>query len=112
MKKRLKMYLAYLGGLNYENMSESEKNTMKTEMLNQISFFQHERLVHLIVTITFALLSIISIFGFTALPEITTLIITGLLIALLIPYTFHYYFLENGVQRLYKYYDLLDKKQN
>jgi hypothetical protein len=106
------MYLAYLEGFDYEKMTEDDKNILKTEMLNQIGFFQHERLIHLIVTTTFAILSIIAIFGFTSWPEITTLIITALLLALLIPYIFHYYILENGVQKLYKYYDKLDKNLN
>ncbi|NLP15427.1 MAG: hypothetical protein GX379_00075 [Clostridiales bacterium] len=105
MKKRLKEYLTYLEGLDYENMTENDRKNLKAEMLNQISFFQHERLVHLIVTITFAIMSIIAVFGFSAWPELTALIITALLLALLIPYIFHYYYLENGVQKLYKYYD-------
>lgn len=32
------------------------------EHLNQIGFFQHERLIHLIVTVTFALLEMLAIF--------------------------------------------------
>lgn len=112
MKKRLQMYLAYLEGLDYENMTENDKSTLRAEMLNQISFFQHERLIHLIVTVTFAFLTILAIFGFTAWPEITTLIFPILLLILLIPYIIHYYHLENGVQKLYKYYNKLDKALN
>jgi hypothetical protein len=112
MKKRLKKYLTYLERLDYENMTESEIHIMKIEMLNQISFFQHERLIHLIVTVTFALLTIIAVFGFTACPEITTLILTILLLVLLIPYIIHYFHMENGVQKLYMYYDKLDKALN
>lgn len=112
MKKRLMRYLTYLEGLDYENMTESEINTLKSEMLNQISFFQHERLVHLIVTVTFALLTIIAVFGFVACPEITTFLLTILLLVLLIPYIIHYFYMENGVQKLYRYYDSLDKALN
>lgn len=109
MKKRLKNYLAYLEGLDYENMTENDRSILKTDMLNQIGFFQHERLIHLIVTITFALLAIISVFGFSARPEMTTFVLTVLLLVLLIPYIFHYYYLENGVQKLYRFYDKLNK---
>ena len=83
MKKRLKEYLTYLEGLDYENMTENDRKNLKAEMLNQISFFQHERLVHLIVTITFAIMSIIAVFGYSACPELTALIITSLLLELI-----------------------------
>lgn len=109
MRKRLKMYLAYLEGLDYENMAKDDMGILRGEMLNQIGFFQHERLIHLIVTVTFALLTILAVFGFMAWPEVTTLIFSMLLLILLIPYVIHYYHLENGVQKLYKYYDKLDK---
>jgi hypothetical protein len=33
-----------------------------------------------------------------------------LLLALLIPYISHYYFLENNTQKLYKYYDRICEK--
>ena len=39
MKKRLKEYLTYLEGLDYENMTENDRKNLKAEMLNQISFF-------------------------------------------------------------------------
>lgn len=112
MKKRLMRYLTYLEGLDYENMTEGKINSLKNEMLIQISFFQHERLIHLIVTVTFALLTIIAVFGFVAYPEITTLLLTILLLVLLIPYIIHYFHMENGVQKLYMYYDKLDKALN
>lgn len=108
MKKRLTSYFVFLEGINYANMTEKDKNNMKAEMLIQIGFFQHERLIHLIVTVVFAILTIISIFGGLAWPGITTFLLTGLLLALLIPYISHYYYLENGVQKLYEYYDKLN----
>ena len=37
-----------------QNITEEEISRIKKEHLVQISFFQHERLVHLIVTVTFA----------------------------------------------------------
>lgn len=85
-------------------MTEKEKNILCTEMLVQISFFQHERLVHLIVMVTIALLTLFSVLGCLAYPGILTFLLTGLLMALLIPYIRHYYILENGVQKLYEYY--------
>ena len=90
-----------------ENHSEDE-NIMKIEdHLIQISFFQHERLIHLIVTVCFAILDIImitvSFFVCALLPNLLVVLFT----LLLIPYIFHYYFLENSVQKMYKQYDKL-----
>lgn len=71
----------------------------------QIGFFQHERLIHLIVTVTFALLTVIS-FGIMLLSGFLPVIgLTVLLLVLLIPYIGHYYTLENEVQKMYKQYD-------
>lgn len=105
MKKRLKSYLSLLEELDYDNMTESEKGDLKTEMLNQIGFFQHERLIHLIVTVTIALLAILALYGSLTWMEVTMFIATGLLFILLIVYIIHYYYMENGVQKLYGYYD-------
>lgn len=112
MEERLKTYLAQMEKLVevWENDSENEiskeeKKYEIDEMLIQIGFFQHERLIHLIVTVTFALLTIIAIMGtlFTPQPALFALVL--MLLVLLIPYIRHYYILENGVQKLYKYYD-------
>lgn len=107
MEKRLKDYLQYMESLKIDNMTEEERKCMADKMLVQIQFFQHERMIHLIVTVTFALLTVMSIFSFLALIQIGLLILSGLLIILLVPYIRHYYILENGVQKLYTYYDRL-----
>ena len=74
-------------------------------MLIQIGFFQHERLVHLIVTITFALLAVVGLIYICLEQSMGSLALEILFIILLIPYIRHYYILENGVQRIYEYYD-------
>lgn len=107
MEKRLKDYLQFMETLKIEGMSKEERVNMATKMLVQIQFFQHERLIHLIVTVTFAILTVLSIFTFLSLTQIGLLLLSGLLIILLVPYIRHYYILENGVQKLYTYYDKL-----
>lgn len=101
------LYCIYIKGKNIIGMTEGEKSSLCSEMLVQIGFFQHERLIHLIVTVTFALLTLISFLGCFAWPGISFFLLTGLFIILLIPYIKHYYILENGVQKLYEYYDCL-----
>lgn len=82
-----------------------------TEHLVQVSFFQHERLIHLIVTVTFALLEVI-VTGLciTAFSPGLGLLALALLV-LLIPYIRHYYILENEVQKMYVQYDKMVAKK-
>ena len=82
----------------------------REEHLIQISFFQHERLIHLIVTVLFALLEVvtlcISVVAFS--PFLGVLV--ALILVLLIPYVRHYYILENEVQKMYRQYDEMRNK--
>lgn len=109
MEKRLKDYLAWMEELNLEALSVQEKQDLRGEVLVQIQFFQHERLIHLIVTVTFAILTVMSVLGYVATAQIGLLVLTGMLLVLLVPYIRHYYILENGVQKLYQYYDNIVK---
>ena len=116
MEERLKSYIAMMEKLaeSWEKESgtmldEQEKNRQMEDLLIQIGFFQHERLVHLIVTVTFALLTMLAILGVMLEPQPALFILILLLVVLLVPYIRHYYILENGVQKLYKYYDKLMK---
>lgn len=68
-------------------------------------FFQHERLVHLIVTVTFAILTLISIVAALMICNPLLYALTLLFLVLLLPYIMHYYTLENEVQKMYVQYD-------
>ena len=106
MKKRILAYLKYLSETAPQTLSDSDLEAFRRDMLIQIEYFQHERLIHLIVTITFAIVTFIAlaiaIFG---APQAYILVL--LLVVLLAPYIKHYYLLENGVQKMYTYYDAL-----
>jgi len=107
MEKRLKDYLLYMRNFVSEEHSIEECNKAYKDLMIQISFFQHERFIHLIVTVTFAILTMLGIVASIFVQQIPLLILTLLFIVLLIPYVRHYYILENGVQELYKRYDYL-----
>ena len=105
MKRRIIGYRERIDQLLEEASEETNWNKVLEEHLVQIGFFQHERLIHLIVTVTFALLTVIA-FGIMLLAEFLPVIgLTVLLLVLLIPYIGHYYTLENEVQKMYKQYD-------
>ena len=111
MKKRILAYLKYLSETAPETLSDSDLEAFRRDMLIQIEYFQHERHIHLIVTITFALATFITL-GI-ALSGITqAYILLLLLVVLLAPYIKHYYLLENGVQKMYTYYDALVADEN
>ena len=102
MKNSLKKYIEYLEKIPKKETKNNKE--LQQEILLQIKLFQHERLIHLIVTVFVGIVSIL-IFGFALILENTYLMILFLiLLCLFIPYIFHYYYLENGVQKLYKIY--------
>ena len=74
-----------------------------------IGFFQHERLVHELVMILFALLTVGGILFLIVVPDVAVIVLDVLFFVLLVPYVKHYYGLENGVQRLYDAYERLEK---
>ena len=102
MKKYLYDYIKYIDEVIKEKKYNEE---IIKEHLIKIQFFQHERFIHLCVTLTYALLFIISMVAtFTSV----LFCFIGLIFAgFLVPYVIHYFRLENGVQYLYKQYDMM-----
>lgn len=108
MKKYLKEYVEHIDNLlkgDIENIDEEIK-----KHLIKIGYFQHERLVHLLVTLAYAILSIMAFVASTHTPMFVFVGI--ILIFFLIPYVLHYFFLENNVQYLYKQYDKMLEMKN
>ena len=63
---------------------------------------QHERLVHLLVTLTVGLAGLISCFAFMAFPKIPLIVLCLILLPLFLAYIIHYRKLENHTQDCYK----------
>ena len=115
MKKRILTYRKY-----NDFLLASDKQTdwkyIKQEHITQVAFFQHERLVHLIVTVTFAVLELLTVCAYVIVGALDStlsfplLILALLIIVLLIPYIKHYYLLENEVQKMYVQYDRIAQK--
>lgn len=99
-----------------EQKGQDERNVdleeLKKEHLTQIGFFQHERLIHLIVTVVFALMEMLSLIMTIMSDELFPIILTILILVLLLPYIRHYYILENEVQKMYAQYDRISQLQN
>jgi len=89
---------------------EDINEDIKKDFLEHIQFMQHERLIHLLVTMLFASLLM---FGFIIMLIYFSWILvvfTAIIFIVEIFYIFHYYKLENGVQKMYRLYDELVKK--
>ena len=91
-------------------MQEMVQDNLK-EHLVQVGFFQHERLIHLIVTVTFALLEMLAIVLSVISDSLFNLLLPIVILILLIPYIRHYYILENEVQKTYVQYDRMRRLQ-
>ena len=105
MEKRIRQYLKYLEMLSNDCEKYHEDESLKQKVLTQIDFFQHERLIHLIVTMTFALLTILSLLTCLFVVNWGIISLTLMFLVLLVPYIRHYYILENSVQKMYRLYD-------
>ncbi len=110
MEQRILNYRKYIDGLLSQD--DSDWDAVIREHLIQISFFQHERLIHLIVTVTFALLEVIVIALSVTAFTIAVGLLAAALLVLLIPYIRHYYILENEVQKMYGQYDRMVEKRD
>ncbi|MCM1102398.1 MAG: hypothetical protein NC079_08725 [Clostridium sp.] len=114
MEKRILNYRRYMDELLAREDADWEK--VRAEHLVQVGFFQHERLIHLIVTVIFAVLTVMAIcmsfllMSIGAEGAIGWLAVVAVFLVLLIPYVRHYYILENEVQKMYAQYDRIAAK--
>ena len=99
--------------VNYLNYVEENKSKADEKFINdhliKIGFFQHERMIHLIVTVTYGLLDLLSFLFGIAFGNIIPIIMGYMLMCFLIPYIYHYFLLENCVQKMYRQYDEMKK---
>ena len=106
MKEYMKAYIKEIDNYINSNKHKDIDEVIRLH-LRKIKFFQHERFIHLMVTLFYGLFAIL----FTALVLLSKIfvIVALVLYVFLIFYIFHYFFLENGVQYMYKQHDKLLK---
>ena len=105
MLNKVKMAEEFLEKGRAENKEE-----FLAYLLRWIEWFQHERLIHLLVTLFFALFSIAMLLAFIVIEEFMfgiLFLIFGITTGF---YINHYYLLENKTQYLYKLYDEIERK--
>lgn len=105
MKKRILDYYNRIDAILKKNDPDTDWDDLLQEHLVQVSYFQHERFIHLIVTVLFGLITFMAILGLQLSKSIWFAILLVPLIILLVPYINHYYLLENTTQKMYIQYD-------
>ena len=100
MKKYIDDYIFMLE----EKIKNNDINQeLKEELLIKINFFNKERIIHLIITLFFALFIVFFICHIR--NSLLYLIFALFMVCFLIPYIVHYFRLEARVQYLYQLYD-------
>ncbi|MDE6730014.1 MAG: hypothetical protein K2J71_04485 [Oscillospiraceae bacterium] len=109
MRHYMTVYLQYIENLlnDAEHLESAKIPVLRREILVQIGFMQHERLVHFLVVILIGLAFFLSMGCFLYFRTMGLGLLCGLLLILLIPYIWHYYFLENTTQKFYILYNRL-----
>ena len=101
MKKYIKDFIADLETKIKDNHKFTEQEIANLRI--KITDFQHERLIHLLVTLFYAIFALF--FLLLCNYHVIFLIPFLAMIIFLIFYIIHYFFLENSVQYIYKLYD-------
>lgn len=107
MKKRILTYMKSIDDILADSETTYDYEEICREHLIQLKFFMHERHVHLLVMLTFAIFAF-GTFGLLYLKfEPALILLLFAVFVLLVPYIMHYFLLENGVQKMYTQYDEL-----
>jgi len=107
MAKYLKDYVKYIDDILNSN-KKRDFDVLIKEHLIKIQFFQHERLIHLLVTLFYGIFTL-TMFAFIN-ANVLFVIPAIILMIMLLFYVKHYFLLENSVQYLYKQYDIMIEK--
>ncbi len=108
MKKYIQAYMRTIREFIEKELPSADAsriNEVLKEFELKIAYFQHERFIHLIVTVLFALLEMMAVFTFFISLNLSAMLFAMLFLILLVPYIMHYYFLENSVQEMYRMRD-------
>lgn len=115
MEKKVREYEVFIEQASKKRLTNEERKGLAEYHALMVRNFQHERLIHLIVTLFFAFLTVVfalitvwSLATFGMIIELLPLyLIAFILVVLTGFYVRHYYFLENHTQGLYKYSEKL-----
>lgn len=102
MEQKLKNQIAWLESLENRAAEGLDIDTLQARIIEDRMYFQHERLIHLIVTMTVSIILIFVFYIFFSLLNTLFGILFLLLLILDSAYLIHYFRIENGVQKLWE----------
>ena len=116
MERRIRLYEEFIKKETCKNLSECDRQKLSRYHYEMMESFQHERIIHLAVTLFFTLLTVIFLFiaawtmaNYNLRQELLPLYILTILMAVMTGfYVRHYYYLENHIQGLYMYTAILN----
>jgi hypothetical protein len=91
------------------NTNPTELQKIAAQHEKTTAYMQHERLIHLIVTLAFGAFLLITMAIAFIKPQPLVLVLLGMFFVMLIPYVAHYFFLENTIQRWYQLSDRIEE---
>lgn len=104
MYKQILAHRKYINNKLETELSSESREKLFNYHLARVQDFQHERLIHLLVTFFFAELLLATILVYLSLTYLLWPLIALIVILFVLElfYIRHYYQLENGVQSLYE----------
>ncbi len=112
IKKYMKEHESYIKEQLLQEGNRRHWNDVKEKHRRVIDYMQHERLIHLMVTLAFGAFLLITMGIAFIKPQPLVLILLGMFFIMIVPYVAHYFFLENSVQRWYKLMDEIEKQMD
>lgn len=111
MRKKIKKYIAQIDEMLADSTATIDYEREQQKHFIQIQFFMHERLVHEIIMVLFALVTVLVFIVTVLTQQVIFGVLLLALLVLLVPYVIHYYVLENGVQYMYEQYDEMERRK-
>lgn len=106
MRHYMTAYERYLRDF-LKNPDRAALPALRREVLVQLGFMQHERLVHFLVCMLVGLAFFVTLGLVLYFRTLGLGLLALLLLGMLVPYLLHYYFLENTTWRIYTLYNQL-----
>lgn len=112
MGRYIKDYMKYIENILGGDDADVDYEKLRTDFLLKIEFFQHERLVHFLVTFMVIIALFISVLYIFMTGLQLMSVLSVILLGLTAAYLAYYYFIENTVMKMYKLYDKIMDKLN
>jgi len=110
MYEYMKRHEAFIRSVLASESGEVDWGRLARYHDTQIRYMQHERLIHLLVTLFVGLFALLTLLVLVFQPTVAMGVLVLLLVALFAPYILHYFRLENGVQRWYDLANEIDRR--